>query len=115
MSHQPETRAFNVDGKYRPMFRLQPDARWQFVRRLYDTASQALAAADMIVEAITKPAQVHEEEPQPLGSIEEWRQAKDAEIAAERETVFAALPQTTIFPGKGRRPVMVERKRRRAA
>lgn len=114
MQSTAETNALPVGGKYRPMYRMSPADRWTSIRRDFDTASQAISAAQMIVEAQTRPIQVHEEDLNPLGSYDDWRHEKDAHLVAERERVFGAVGPSTIYPGRGRPPVKVEHKRRRA-
>ena len=114
MSDQPETQALSFNGKYRPMYRLKPTDRWNCVARAYETASQAIAVADTIIEALTRPAHVLEEEMHPLGNPDDWRREKDAELAAERERVFGSTRSGIIYLGGGKTVAVEPRHRRRA-
>lgn len=102
--------------KYRPEFRRSPTERWWFMRNMdFPSATAAKAAADRLVEldeASRAPGHIIELEPQPLGSIEDWRKRKNAEATAERERVFGAAGPSRLFV-KGRE-IEVKRLGRRA-
>jgi hypothetical protein len=106
MDFRPEINVLSIGQKYRPMYRLQPTERWCLIRRdrkpvECDTASQARKVAQELVDAIVSPVHVIEEEPEPLGNVEDWRKGKKAEAIEERERVFGAAAPSRLFV-KGR-------------
>lgn len=102
--------------KYRPEFRRSPTERWWFMRNMdFPSATAAKTAADRLVEldeASRAPAHIIELEPEPLGSIEDWRHQKKAGAIAAREQVFGVAGSSRLFV-KGRE-IKVERLGRRA-
>jgi hypothetical protein len=117
MTYQPETNVLPISGKYRPMYRLYPHERWRLIRKdkkpvECDTAYQAKKIAEEMVDAIVNPAHLIDDEPQPLGDIEEWRRLRTASVAAEKQRVFGAAGPTRLFI-KGRE-IKVEKRRARA-
>lgn len=117
MDFQPEINVMSYRDKYRPMYRLRPNERWCLIRRdkkpvECETASQARKIAQDLIDAIVSPVHVIEDEPEPLGSIDDWRRQKDAKAVAERERVFGSSAPSRLFR-KGRE-IKVETKKRRA-
>jgi hypothetical protein len=118
----PETNVLSVNGRYRPMYRLRPGDRWALVRRSgkpveCNTATEAKRIAQDVVDAIAAPVHVIEEEPAPLGKIEDWRRERSARQVAERERVFGAAPSVRVFAGGKEfrsKPPAVETRKRRA-
>lgn len=109
-----ECKALPWEGKYRPLYRLKPEDRWAIVRRdrkpvECETYGEALRIARDLVDAIERPAHVIEDEPQPLGSTDQWKKDRDASIVAERAKVFA--PQARVFL-KGREVPVIRKKRK---
>ena len=107
---------------YRPIFKLFAGDDWKMVLVNKQpvkcaTAGQAIAAAKEHVESILNPKirseQIEMIDADVLG-IEEWRQRREQEASEERERVFGGNVPATIFPGRGRPPVAVEYRRRRA-
>ncbi len=103
MSAALEYRIASCGGKYRPEFRRGHETKWWFVRRQgkpmdFATATAAKIAADQIValdEASRSPAHIIEVEPSPLGSIEDWKRDREANLSAERQRVFGDHAATT--------------------
>jgi hypothetical protein len=115
--YNPEINVLPFGPKYRPMYRLQPHERWCMIRRNKvpvecDTAFQAQQIAQDLIDSIVSPAHVIEYEPQPLGSLEEWRRNREAAAEAEKLAVFGSQNPTRLFR-KGRE-IKVETKKRRA-
>ena len=116
-----EYRIASCGEKYRPEFRRSPMERWWFMRREgkpleFPTATAAMAAADRYVEldeASRAPAHIIELEPEPLGSVDDWRRDKDAALQAERGRVFGFTGPKIVRDCKGNH-VEVKSKRRRA-
>lgn len=116
MQSTAETNALPVGDKYRPMYRMKPTDRWSLVTRdrkpiECETAGQAHKIAQDLIDAIENPVHLIEEEPQPLGNIEDWHRQREAKQRAERETVFGAVGPSTVFL-RGGRQVQVEHKQR---
>jgi len=111
-----EYRIASCGEKYRPEFRRSPTERWWFMRNMdFPSATAAKTAADRLVEldeASRAPAHIIELEPEPLGSIDDWRRQKKAEAVAERERVFGAAGPSRLFVNG--REIEVKRLGRRA-
>lgn len=106
--------------KYRPEFRRSPTERWWFMRRDgkpmdFPTSTAAKAAADQFIaldEASRTPAHIIEVEPEPLGSVEDWRRGKEASAITLREQAFGSAMPTRLF--RNGKEIKVETKKRRA-
>lgn len=117
-----EYRIASCGDKYRPEFRRSPTERWWFMRRdgkplEFPTATAAKAAADHYVEldeASRAPAHIIELEPEPLGSVEDWRRNKDAALIAERGRVFGFTGPKIVRDCKGNHVEVVTKGRVRA-
>lgn len=104
--------------KYRPEFRRSPTERWWFMRNMdFPSATAAKAAADRLIEldeASRTPAHIIELEPEPLGSVEDWRRDKAAELVAERGRVFGFTGPKIVRDCKGNHVEVVTKGRARA-
>lgn len=112
----PEWSVTSYGVTYRGLYRLFAGDDWRMVREnkkpvCFDTASQALAAAEAHLKRVLNPPirseKIAADHADDLGYAE-WRQKKAQEAAQERVQAFGA----SVF-AKGR-VIPVERKRRRA-
>lgn len=115
---QAQTNVLPIGGKYRPMYRMKPTDRWCLVTSEgkpveCDTATKAHRAARDVIDAIERPVHLIEEEPQPLGNVDDWRRQRTDKQVVERERVFGGPPSTIFL--KGGRQVRVETKGRARA
>ena len=65
-------------------------------------------------EASRAPAHIIELEPEPLGSFEDWRKGRDAEVLAERGRVFGFTGPKIVRDCKGNHVEVVTKGRARA-
>lgn len=116
-SFLPDYKWMQVNGRYRPLFRLFSSDRWKFVRKggvpvECDTAKQALAEAKECVKAILNPtirSEMIEADPAVPDFLnpEMWNRERAEKRAAQQEETFG-----TIFVKH--KPVKVVRVGRRA-
>jgi hypothetical protein len=116
MTEPLQYRIVSCGEKYRPEFRRSPTERWWFMRNMdFPSATAAKAAADRLVEldeASRAPAHIIELEPEPLGSVEDWRRGKEAAAVALREKAFGPAIPTRLF--RNGKEIKIETKKRRA-
>jgi hypothetical protein len=120
MTDQLQYRIASCGERYRPEFRRSPAERWWFMRKDgkpmdFPTSTAAKAAADHIIdldEASRAPAHIIEVEPEPLGSVEDWRRGKEAAAVALRDQTFGSSTPARLF--RNGKEIKVETKKRRA-
>jgi hypothetical protein len=124
MEYFPEHMALACRGGFRAAFRLFSGSPVKYVNKsgqplVFATESEARTAArECLARVLNPPIRSEMIEPPVHDPIEdEFRDflaRREQAAAEERARVFSAAP-ATIYPGKGRPPVVVEVKRRRVA
>lgn len=118
MEFLPDYKWMQVNGRYRPLFRLFCSDRWKFVRKNgvpveCGTASEAVAAAKECVKAILNP-KIRSEQAEAIPAVPDfldpaaWSRERIEQQAQQQEATFG-----TIFVKQ--RPVKVEKLKRRRA
>jgi hypothetical protein len=111
-SFLPDYSTMQIDGRYRPLFRLFADSGWKYVRKdgvpvECDTVSQAIDAAKECVKAILNP-KIHAEQAevvQDILGVDAWHRQRAGQAAQDPQAAFGAV----IVKG---RQVKVERRHR---
>jgi hypothetical protein len=108
--------------KYRPMYRRRPTDRWCLIIRggkpvECESSYQARKIGQEVIDliaALENPVHLIEEEPELLGSLDEWRKQKDAALLAEKQRVFGTAPLRVIRDCKGNHVQVMTKGRARA-
>jgi hypothetical protein len=111
-SFLPDYSTMQINGRYRPLFRLFEGSGWKYVRRdgipvECDTVSQAIEAAKECVKCILNPpirAEQAEIVKDVLG-VDAWHRERAGQAARDQQAAFGAV----IVKG---RQVKVERRHR---
>lgn len=115
----PDYSAIEINGRYRPLFKLMADDRWRMVRSggrpvECDTLAEAnRVARSRVQEILNPPILVEAGGHDDVLGIAAWRERKvqEAEAEAERRRTFSHEPAAAMF--RNGRTIEIVRKRRR--
>lgn len=120
----PDYGALPTPRGYRPMHSWFADEKLRLTvfkdgPRYFPTAAAARQAAKDYVTGIINGRDRAEKIETPADPLEQeiadFLARREQAAAEERERIFGSEGPSMVYPGKGKAPVMVERKRRRAA
>lgn len=125
MEYFPEHMAISCRGGYRAAFRLFSGSPVKYVSKdglplVFPSEGEAKAAARECLKRVLNPPiraeQIEAPRANPLEEeFQEFLARREQEAAEERARVFSYAAPATIYPGKGKPPVVVETRRRRVA